>query len=74
MGTGTILVAIGYAAARLIFDYTAPAGFTTIVVLELISISVNAMFLGVIGEYLAKIHQNIKQRPITRIQHALNLD
>ena len=55
------------------FHETWPRGFATTAVLILISISVNALFLGVIGEYLGRIYRQVKQRPITIIDETVNL-
>jgi polyisoprenyl-phosphate glycosyltransferase len=62
-----------YAAAKLLLEKDWPAGFTTIAVLILSSISLNALFLGVIGEYLGRIFQQVKGRPITIIDRTINL-
>ena len=56
------------------FNYEWPKGFATLSVLILISISINALFLGIIGEYLGRIYQQIKGRPITVIDQTINLD
>ena len=74
IGMLTFLLALGYAVARLVFDYGIPDGFATMVILELLSISINALFLGIIGEYLSRIHQNIQRRPVATIQSAINLN
>ena len=41
-------------------------------VLVLFSISLNAIFLGIIGEYLARIYNQIKKRPITIIEESVD--
>lgn len=40
-----------------------PAGFATTTALILLSISLNALFLGIIGEYLGRIYKQTKKRP-----------
>lgn len=67
-----LIFAFIYFLSKLIFGYYMPPGFATTVILELLSISINALLLGVIGEYLAKIHQQLRQVPITVIQKTLN--
>jgi glycosyltransferase involved in cell wall biosynthesis len=42
-----------------------PAGFATTTILILIGISLNALFLGIIGEYLGRIYQQVKKHPVT---------
>ncbi|MBM5782192.1 MAG: glycosyltransferase family 2 protein [Pelagibacterales bacterium] len=64
----TILLSLFYVMAKIFFNIYMPAGFTTITVLILFSTSVNAIFLGIIGEYLARIYIQSKKRPITIIE------
>jgi glycosyltransferase involved in cell wall biosynthesis len=67
----TFLGLLAYVGGRLLFGQTWPAGFTTVTVLVLLSISLNALFLGVIGEYLGRIYQQVKKRPLTIIEQRL---
>lgn len=68
----TVLAIIAYSAGRLIFGFDWPAGFTTLAVLVLAGISVNALFLGIIGEYLGRIYQQVKKRPLVIVEEALD--
>jgi dolichol-phosphate mannosyltransferase len=54
------------------FNINYPAGLTTIIVLVLFGISLNALFLGIIGEYLSRIYDQQKNRPITIIEEKVN--
>ena len=63
LGLTTILMIIGYLAGRLFFGQNWPAGFATTTLLLLLSITLNALFLGVIGEYLGRIYLQVKARP-----------
>lgn len=56
----TVLMIAGYSVSRLIFGQQWPAGFTTTVVLVLLGMGINGLFLGIIGEYLARIYQHLK--------------
>lgn len=67
----TFLGLLGYIAGRLLFGHDWPAGFATVTVLVLLSTSLNALFLGVIGEYLGRIYQQVKKRPISIIEARL---
>lgn len=70
----TMVMALGYLIGSLIFGVSWPEGFATTTVLILFGISLNAIFLGIIGEYLAKIYQQLHQRPLTIIRESVNLD
>ncbi len=66
-------LALMYVFLRLFLGVAMPAGFTTSVILELLSIGLNAIFLGIIGEYLGRIHMQLRQTPLTVIQKGINL-
>jgi dolichol-phosphate mannosyltransferase len=72
ISVATFLGTVGYGIGRLVFGKDWPAGFATIVVLILGSLSLNALFLGVIGEYLGRIYRQVKRRPLTIIERELN--
>jgi glycosyltransferase involved in cell wall biosynthesis len=63
---------IFYTAGRLFFGRTWPAGFATITVLLLGSLSLNALFLGVIGEYIGRIYRHMKNGSLTVIQDEID--
>jgi len=44
------------------------AGFTTLAALILMSISINAMLLGIIGEYLGRMYRQVRETPISIIE------
>jgi dolichol-phosphate mannosyltransferase len=50
-----------------------PPGFTTLVVLLLVSISLNAIFLGIIGEYISRMYEILFQKPMSLIEKSINL-
>ena len=60
----TFLAIVFYSGSKLIFGFDWPAGFTTLTVLVLGGICVNALFLGIIGEYIGRIFQQVKKRPL----------
>lgn len=64
----TLLGMVGYAATRMIFHAKWPAGFATLAAIGLMSISINAMLLGIIGEYLGRMYRQMKKEPLTIIQ------
>lgn len=53
-----------YLIGKTIFNLSWPAGFTTITILILLSTSMNALFLGIIGEYLGRVYQQVKKKPV----------
>ena len=64
-----MLIGIGvYGFSRLVLDQSLPAGFTSLAILTMTGIILNAMFLGIIGEYLGRMYQQIKKRPITLVE------
>jgi glycosyltransferase involved in cell wall biosynthesis len=71
-GTLTLLLVFVYLVASFILGQDWPAGFTTTTVLLLTSITLNAMFLGIIGEYVGRIFMQSKHRPIPIIEVTLN--
>ena len=50
------------------------AGFPTVILLQLITSSIIMFSLGIIGYYLSKIYEEIKQRPRYIIKDKLNFD
>ncbi len=59
----SVLAAVGYIAARLILGWNWPPGFATTTTLILTGIGLNALFLGIIGEYLGRIYRQVKRGP-----------
>ncbi|MEJ1159177.1 glycosyltransferase family 2 protein [Prosthecomicrobium sp. N25] len=72
VGTLTMVLLFGYLIGRLLFGQAWPAGFATTTVLLLLSITLNAMFLGIIGEYVGRIFMQSKKRPTPVIEASLN--
>jgi glycosyltransferase involved in cell wall biosynthesis len=70
----TAVMTCFYVVARLVTQHAWPSGFATITVLILFGISLNAIFLGVIGEYIGRIYIQARKRPTVIIEQALNID
>lgn len=49
-------------------------GWTTLVVLLLFLGGLNLVFLGIVGEYLARIYDEVKQRPLYLVREAVGFD
>jgi dolichol-phosphate mannosyltransferase len=69
----TALMAGLFLLGRLFLDVAWPAGYASEIILILFGISLNALFLGIIGEYLCKIYMQLHRRPLTVIESAINL-
>ena len=52
----------------------AVSGFATVILLELVIGSLLMISLGVIGEYLARIYEEVKRRPRYVVMEAINTD
>ncbi len=63
-----------YLILRLFSHTTIPAGFTTTTILILFGISLNAVLLGIIGEYVGRIYTQLRSRPLVIISDALNFN
>lgn len=72
VATLTSLAVIGVVFARLVFGSEWPAGFASTTILILFSLSLNAMFLGIIGEYLGRIYKQVKTEHVTLIEQSIN--
>jgi dolichol-phosphate mannosyltransferase len=68
----TVIAIVGYSAGRLFFGANWPPGFASIIILILGSLSLNALFLGIIGEYLGRIYKQVKRRPLTIIEREID--
>ncbi len=66
-GTALFGIALVLAAlqgvSKLLFPSSAPQGITTVLIVVLFFGAVNLFALGIIGEYIAKIFEEVKQRP-----------
>jgi glycosyltransferase involved in cell wall biosynthesis len=68
----TVVLMLFYAFGRLILGAQWPAGFTTLAALILLSISINAMLLGIIGEYLGRMYRQVREAPVTIIESVID--
>jgi glycosyltransferase involved in cell wall biosynthesis len=69
----TALMSAVFLAGRLLQPEQWPLGYATTTLLILFGISLNALFLGVIGEYIARIYQQVRTRPTVIVEKALNV-
>jgi dolichol-phosphate mannosyltransferase len=57
------LLYVGYAAYAKVVLSQSPAGFTALIVAITFLAGVQIFFLGVVGEYVGRIYEEVKQRP-----------
>ena len=59
----SFLMVVGQLLAKLLFPELAPKGFATLIILVVFFGSLNVLAISVAGEYIAKIFEEVKQRP-----------
>lgn len=73
--TGITAALIGFYLVRMFFFGAHwPEGLPTLTILILFGLSLNGIFLGIIGEYVGRIYLQVRRRPITVIERAVNLE
>jgi dolichol-phosphate mannosyltransferase len=70
----TALAIFGYLVAYFTVGFRAPAGFTTVTVLILGSLSINAMLLGILGEYLGRMYLQMKKKSLSIVERELHTE
>jgi nucleoside-diphosphate-sugar epimerase/glycosyltransferase involved in cell wall biosynthesis len=60
----SLVLAAGQGVLRLVAPGSAPRGATTLIILTLLFGSVNLFAIGMIGEYLARVFEEVKRRPL----------
>lgn len=68
----SILVALGYLVAKLIFWDFLPTGIASLIVGLFFISSVQLFFIGIIGEYLGLLHQRSLRRPVVLERERIN--
>lgn len=68
----TPVAILGYFVSRYVYGQQWPPGFATTTMLLLLGIGLNALFLGVVGEYLGRIYKQLKRGPNTIIERAID--
>ncbi len=59
----SLLMVLGQLLAKLLFPDLAPKGFATLIILIVFFGSLNVLAISIAGEYIAKIFEEVKQRP-----------
>jgi glycosyltransferase involved in cell wall biosynthesis len=71
---GSFALAAVYFFQRIFSDNPIPRGFTTIAVLVLFLGGVQLLTIGIIGEYLGRIYDEVKRRPEFVVRETFGLD
>jgi dolichol-phosphate mannosyltransferase len=67
----SLLMSLYYFGAALIIGRGWPSGFATLVILLTFSIGMNSLFLGIIGEYLGRLYEQSKRRPLSLVEYSI---
>jgi dolichol-phosphate mannosyltransferase len=67
----SIAVAIWALAARFVFHATVP-GWTTVIVMVSLLAAVQLIVTGILGEYIGRIYEQVKARPLYVIAERIN--
>ncbi len=73
-GIASVILGASYFLGRLIWGDIWPDGLATMLLIQLSGIAMNAFFLGVIGEYLSRIYQQLRDIPITVVAKSINFN
>lgn len=75
-GVVTFVIAVVFGINTLVNTFTGNSaeGFPTVILLQLITSAIIMFSLGIIGYYLSKIYEEIKQRPRYIVSEKLNMD
>lgn len=67
----TFMMLMSFLVRRILFGHDWPPGFATLIITILFSLSLNAIFFGIIGEYLGRMYKQIKKRPLTIVEREI---
>jgi len=68
-----VVMALYYMVSYFVAGATWPPGFATLVVFLLMSIALNAIFIGIVGEYVGRIYDEVRVRPLSLIERSINM-
>ena len=71
--TASLLLIVAYAVASIFFE-TWPPGFTTLALLGLLNIGLVSLLLGIIGEYLIRVIEQVSLGPLSVVQKVVNIE
>lgn len=74
IGLLSLLFTFAYIVGRVLFGQAWPAGFATTTILLLMSISINAIFMGILGEYIGRLFIQSRSDADPIIEKKLNFE
>jgi glycosyltransferase involved in cell wall biosynthesis len=74
MAAVSLLVAIGYLVAKLVFWYSFTVGIAPLIISLFFFSSVQLFFIGILGEYIGSIHTYVQKRPLVIESESINFD
>lgn len=70
----SLVVALAYLVAKLLFWYRFSAGIAPILIGLFVTFSVQLFFLGLLGEYVSAVHTQMLRRPLVVERERINFD
>jgi dolichol-phosphate mannosyltransferase len=67
-----VLAIVVYLILWLTYEKSWPAGFATLAILILVSIALNSILLGIIGEYVARMYSQVRPQPLTIVERVVD--
>lgn len=74
MSAASLLIAVGYFLAKLLFWSWFSLGIAPILISLFFFSSVQLFFIGVIGEYIGSIHTQVQKRPLVIEKERINFN
>ena len=74
MSAVSLLTAVGYLAAKLVFWDWLNAGVAPILISLFFFSSVQMFFMGILGEYIGAIHTQVQKRPLVVERERVNFE
>lgn len=68
----SLLVALGYLVAKLLFWYSFTVGIAPLIISLFFFSSVQLFFIGILGEYIGAIHTQVQKRPLVIEKERIN--
>lgn len=67
----SLLLGFGYAVLWFMGYSRGSPGFTTLVIIQLFTLGINAALIGVIGEYIGRVFDNVRGHPMSIVERTI---